>query len=130
MNIKAGDLIRKKYPYIRWVNDYESIGYHRTEEGWSGGCKSHIEDGVAVYDGHCLQETFYSCDAEGEIEYEVLAVVDMPRKYQQRVIYRVTMIEPEGNERRSSKTHTVTMSKFLEWATAWHSSYPHEYEVE
>ena len=129
IELKAGDLIRKPYPFISWVDNFghDSGGQY---EGWSGGCRSHEEDGPAVYNGQCLQETFYNCDAEGEIEYEVLAVVDMPRKYQTRIIYRVTMIEPEGNERRSSKAHTVTMDKFIKWAEASHSSYPHEYEVE
>lgn len=129
--MKSGDKIRKPYPFISWISDYiDYSGNHDTTEGWSGGCRSHEEDGPDVYHGQCLQETFYTCDAEGEIEYEVLAVVEMPRKYQTRILYRVTMIEPEGNERRSSKAHTVTMDKFMSWIEASDSSYPHEYEIE
>lgn len=131
--MKIGDKFKKVYPYCAWSNSHEvSVGFSRevfTEEGWSGGCKSQVEDGAEIMDGCFEQDTLYSCDEEGFIEYEILAIVDMPRKYQDRIIYRVTMIEPEGDERKSSKAHMVTRTKFEEWVNSPHSSYPHEYEV-
>jgi hypothetical protein len=131
--MKAGDKFKKVYPYCAWSNTYEgSVGFPRevfTEEGWRGGCDKHTEDGPAVYEGQCIQEEFHTCDAEGFIEYEVLSIVEMPRKYQDRIVYRVTMIEPEGDERKSSKAYMVTRTKFEEWINSGHSSYPYDYEV-
>lgn len=130
-DIKVGDKFRKIYPFYQWDQTYQGFSRDEviTDEGWSGGCKKHYEDGPAVFEGQCIQEEFHNCDAEGEIEYEVLAFVELPRKYQSRVLYRVTMIEPEGNERASSKCHTVTEAKFRQWIESRNSSYPHDYEV-
>ena len=135
--MKIGDKFKKVYPYCAWSNTYEgsSGGFGMpsreviTEEGWSGGCKSQVVQGAEIMDGCFEEDTYYSCDAEGFIEYEVLVIAEMPRKYQDRIIYRVTMIEPEGDERKSSKAHMVTRTKFEEWINSAHSSYPHEYEV-
>jgi len=129
--MKVGDKFKKVYPFLAYCHDnIEWGGEHTTDEGWAGGCRNHYEDGPAVYDGQCLQERFFTCDAEGFIEYEVLAVVDMPRKYQTRIIYRVTMVDPDGNERKTLKANTVTLSKFLAWIGSGYSSYPHDYEVD
>jgi hypothetical protein len=136
--MKAGDKFKKVYPYCAWSESYETYAFTgfppqsrgvETNEGWRGGCDRHTEDGPAVYEGQCIQEEFHTCDAEGFIEYEVLAIAEMPRKYQDRIIYRVTMIEPEGGERKSSKAHMVTRTKFEEWINSGHSSYPYDYEV-
>jgi len=131
--MKAGDKYKKIYPFMSWTNTYESFsGFASeviTEEGWRGGCDRHTEDGPAVCEGQCIQEEFFTCDAEGFIEYEVLAIADMPRKYQDRVVYRITMIDPDGKERKSNKAHMVTMNKFLSWVDSVHSSYPWDYEV-
>ena len=123
--METGDKFKKPYPFKRWDHTYRRLdGTYETEEGWSGGC--HVEE---EYQENGCQYNIYSADAEGVIEYEVLAVVEMPRRFQTRIIYRVTMIEPEGVERSSSKCHTVTESKFRKWAEAFGSSYPHEYTI-
>lgn len=131
--MKTGDKFKKVYPFCSWSSSHEeSAGFSRevfTDEGWSGGCRSQEDEGAEIMDGYYEQITTYSCDEEGFIEYEVLAIAQMPRKYQDRIIYRVTMIEPEGDERRSSKAHMVTRAKFEQWVEASHSSYPHEYHV-
>jgi len=123
MKLETGNKIRKPYPFIHWVNDWlEFGGEHRSKEGWSGGCHKELENQYS-------ESTVFTADDMGEIEYEVLAVVPMPRKYQDRVIYRITMINPEGGEKRSSKDYTVTISKFMSWVDAVDSPYPYPYEV-
>ena len=122
-DLEVGQLFKKKYPFKHWAHTHKNFsGDYETEEGWAGGC--HVEE---EYEENGCSCNNYSADGEGFIEYEILAVVEMPRKYQTRIIYRVTMIDPEGGERRSSKCHTVTESKFRSWIDKGGSSYPHDY---
>lgn len=120
-DIAVGQVFRKPYPFKSWEDEYSS--------GWAGGCHMHIEEGPEIFDDYCEQNEHYTADGEGEIEYEVLAFVEMPRKYQARVLYRVTMITPEGDHKKSNKCHAVTEGKFLAWVESEGSSYPFEYEV-
>ena len=127
--MKVGDKFKKPYPFKSFTYSEDSFYGLSVELGWCGGCYSNTQDGAEIMDGYFEQVTDYSCDAEGFIEYEILAVVEMPRKYQSRVIYRVTMINPDGEEKKSAKAHMVTEAKFNKWISATHSSYPHDYEV-
>jgi len=127
--MKAGDKFKKVYPFKSVLYSEKSIHGLSVENIWVGGCYSETQDGAEIMDGCFEQVTDYSCDGEGFIEYEVLAIVEMPRKYECRVIYRVNMIRPDGDEKRSSKAHVVTLTKFKKWINAQHSSYPHHYEV-
>ncbi|MDB4261397.1 hypothetical protein N9878_00880 [bacterium] len=126
--MKAGDKFTKPYPFKRFEYEDGFMG-GQTVEGWGGGCHERSQDGPAVYYGQCMPELYWECDGEGFIEYEVLAIADMPRKYDQRVIYTVTMTNPDKEIKRMNKAHTVTMSKFLSWVESGYSSYPHDYEV-
>jgi hypothetical protein len=122
MNIKLGDIFEKPYPFTYYVDDFLVSGEHRTNEGWLAGCKK-------TPDGPYGESFSCECDGEGFIHYEVLAVVDMPRKYQQRVIYTLSMTLPDGRIKKQNKAHMATLAKFKEWISAPHSSYPYEYEV-
>lgn len=127
--MKVGDKFKKPYPFKSVTYSENTIYGLSIESAWVGGCYSDIQAGAEIMDGYFEQVTDCSCDGEGFIEYEVLAVVEMPRKYQNRIIYRVTMINPDGEEKKSAKAHTVTESKFNRWIQSTHSSYPHDYEV-
>jgi len=118
---KAGDIIRKKYPYSFYEagGEGEIIG---PSEWWQIGCKKTFEQ----YDQGC-GETFYNADGEGFIDIEVLAVVDMPRKIKQRVLYKFDQILPDNSIKKSSKVYTVTVDKFNELITG--QAYWHEYEL-
>ena len=121
MDIAAGQVFRNPYPFKYWEDEHSS--------GWAGGCHTHIEEGPEIFEDYCEQNEHYTADGEGEIEYEVLAFVEMPRKYKARVLYRVTMITPEGDHKKSNKCHTVTELKFRKWIESKGSSYPFDYEV-
>ncbi|MCP3681823.1 MAG: hypothetical protein GY861_03960 [bacterium] len=121
MNI--GEKYKKAYPFIHWVNDFYTFdGQVDTDEGWSGGCNKE-EEAFEGYHG-----VSYSCDGEGFIEYEILAVVEMPRRYQDRVIYCVELTDPDGGVKKKSTAYMVTKSKFQEWIDRFHTSYPFDYD--
>ena len=122
MNI--GDKFRKPYPFQFFCADLiNNYGDHTTDELWMGGCKKNSDD------GQCHPNYHYTCDAEGEIEFEILALVEMPRKYQDRVIYRISLIDPDGKEKHSPKDYTVTRKKFHSWIDKEGSTYLYQYEV-
>ena len=122
IDIEAGQIFRKPYPFKYWEDEWSS--------GWAGGCHVTHEEGSEIMDGYYEEVTHFTADGEGEIEYEVLAVAEMPRKFKTRVLYSVAMINPEGGIKKANKCHTVTIDKFRAWIEAIDSSYPHGYLVE
>lgn len=122
--MKEGDKFKKVYPFIHWEQSYQGFtGNIETDEGWSGGCNKE-EESFEGYHG-----VTYSCDGEGFIEYEILAVVEMPRRYQNRIIYCVELTDPEGNVKKKGTAHMVTEAKFKEWIERFHSSYHADYDI-
>ena len=121
MDIEAGSVFKKIYPYKHWCDEWS--------DGWAGGCHESYEDGADIFDNYCEQVRFLFADAEGFIEYEVLAFVEMPRRFQSRVLYTVTMIDPEGKTKKVNKCYCVTEQRFRGWIERDGSSYPCEYEV-
>ena len=120
-DLEVGQKYKKVYPFTYW--DSEDC------DGWSGGARAHEVEGSEIMD-YCYEAvTYYDADGEGEIEYEVLAIVPMPRKYQTRVIYSVSMIWPDGTVKKSSKSHMATEAKFIKWVSSERSSYPKEYTI-
>lgn len=127
--MKVGDKFKKPYPFKSVTYSENTIYGLSVECAWVGGCDRGCEYGPEISDEWYEENIIYLCDGEGFIEYEVLAMVEMPRKYQNRIIYRVTMVNPDGGEKKSVKAHTVTEAKFNKWIKSAHSSYHHDYEV-
>lgn len=120
--MKALDIFKIKYPF-KVIEDswMDCSGEMQSRTVWIGGCNTGYEAGSTAYG----PVKFYECHGEGWLIFEVLAVTEMPRKYQDRVLYRITLIDPDGGERKKNDIHCVTKSKFKRMI----SGYPHEYEV-
>lgn len=106
--MKVGDKFKRTYPF-KLVDrpTYDTFGMvDGVEELWRGGC-------------HCKHsldcDSILVADDMGFIEFEILAYVEMPRKYQNRVIYCVTMIDPDGGISHKNRAHSVTEKKFKSW---------------
>lgn len=117
-DVKVGDTFKKIYPF--WFFEEEDYS------GWNCGCRKSEEGGSQYHP----PEIFFNADAEGLIIYEVLAVIEMPRKYQTRIIYRISTIDPDEVEKKRTNPHLTTLTKFCQWINSSHSPYPYEYEVE
>jgi len=123
----VGDKFKRTYPFILVGNPtYDCHGMlDGIDDVWIGGCRKK-DEGHTSEGGNGIVNY---CDAVGFIEFEILTFVEMPRKYQDRVIYCVTMIDPDGEVKRKNKAHTVTVSKFNQWIK--HSdAYVNEYFIE
>lgn len=115
--MKVGDKFKRKYPFkLVDCPTYDSHGMiDGIDEVWAGGCKSAFTP--------CGDPYLVALD-HGFIEFEVLAYVEMPRKYMNRVVYCVTMTDPDGNVQEKNRAHCVTEKKFKSWidkecAYAW-----------
>jgi len=122
--LKVGDTFKKVYPF--WLFESDGCLMSGPVECWNIGCKKSKEGGGQYFP----PEIFFNADAEGFIIYEVLAVTEMPRKYETRVIYTLSFIDPDGKCRNQNKAHIATMTKFNSWINAAHSPYWTDYEVE
>lgn len=118
---KVGDKIEKPYPFYRLA-----ISEHFPDiKTWGVGCLVHDEQ----YDAY-RGERFYTAHGEGVIEYEVLAVVEMPGRYKSRVIFTKTYTAPDGEVTNKSRPIIETEQRFIQFVDAGHSPFPMDYEVE
>lgn len=102
--MKAGDKFTVKYPFKFQLNTHATntiFGLSvEDDDVWLAGCHSQVEDGCQIAEGYYEQCYIFWCDAEGEIEYEVLAIVPLDGKLLDRVIYRKTYLYPDGKVRK------------------------------
>ncbi len=125
---KVGDKFKRVWPFKRYSYDkWCFAGGIESVEGWAIGCEVHDEQ----YDEGC-GERFHTVHGEGFIEYEVLSVSEMPRKFKDRVIYKIDFIDPDGEVKRTHKTHLATVDKFSQWINVCEGESPYyaEYHVE
>lgn len=124
MKIEAGQRITKIYPYQL----FESYGFdgEPLDCSWGMGCRKVVEGGSQYHHG----ELFFIADGEGSIDIEILAVVDMPRKIKQRILYKFDQILPDGKARKSSKIYTVTIDVFERLVSDKEPAYFHAYTIE
>ena len=124
MKFKIGQRIKKTYPYQL----FESYGFdgEPLDCNWGMGCRKVQEGGSQYSHG----ELFFIADGEGFIDIEILAIVDMPRKIKQRVLYKFDQILPDGVIRKSSKIYTVTIDVFNRLASDKEPAYFHAYDIE
>jgi len=74
---------------------------------WYGGCNVHFEQ----YDeGH--GEIFFTAHGEGKVIYKVLSVAKMPGRYQDRVIFKRWLIDPDGNKYNNGEVRMLTKKSF------------------
>lgn len=105
--MKVNDKLKARYPFIL-IN--EKNIFSDVDEFWVMGCRIGQEcDGS----GHSYTNTFEH-DGVGFIEFEVLAVSEMPRKYKDRVLYKINSIDPDGVEKKRTKVHIATIDRFKE----------------
>ena len=121
--MQVGDRIKKVYPY-QLFESYAFDG-EPLDCSWGMGCRKVVEGQSQYFPG----ELFFIADGEGFIDIEILAIVDMPRKIKQRILYKFDQILPDGTVRKSSKIYTVTIDVFERLASNKETAYFHEYEL-
>lgn len=121
--LNAGDKFDTPYPFKEYEYVYQNYeGDIESETRWVGGCHKKQEPADCGYG----EQTYYVADAVGRRILEVLAVVDMPGKWQRRVLYSCTMIPPNERPRLGRRAFTVTESRFKKMIGGYFA----DYEVE
>jgi len=101
-NLKVGNIFTMAYPFHK----YESLIPNKAS--WSRGCIVETEE---YGDGY--GERFFTAHGEGKIVCEVLSIAKMPNKFMDRVLFKRTTIDPDGNKCGKSEVRTLTTGLFM-----------------
>jgi len=108
MIINVGDEFEMVYPF----KIIENIVGNRYEpeimENWYAGCKVTEEEDGSGY-GY---ERHFTANGEGKVIYKVLAIVEMPQKYIDRVVFLRSLIDPDGSKYSKGEVRTLTKTLF------------------
>lgn len=119
-DLRVGDEFETEYPFFLVTNSYQKWdGVLIEEDRWIGGCRTSEETADSGYG----TQTFFTADAEGRRILTVLGIAEMPKGWQRRVIYSVTLIQPDGKKRRNSKAYIVTEARFNRMAKGYFADY-------
>lgn len=76
---------------------------------WKPGTRTESEPGTM----------WTECDAMGHAEFLVVAVCEMPGRYQDRVFYKRTLIDPDGKRWGGKDLKVAAIGRFWKWTKGW-----------
>lgn len=109
--LKVGDKFEMTWPFSATVHKASSgNALFAKRDGftmWSSGCDATFEQ----YD-EGRGEMFLTAHGEGKVIYKILSVVEMPSRYQDRIIFKRLLINPVGKKYNNGEVRTVTVNSF------------------
>ena len=115
-DLKAGYKYEMAFPFH--ANRFMGTLY------WTGGCEVHVER-----HSEWESERFFTAHGEGKVIYEILSIAEMPGRYMDRVIFKRSTIDPEGDTANPGEIKMLTVRKFIKDITS-HTPFPVDYELE
>lgn len=97
--MKVGDKFTVKYPF-KFEQRGDDLIQFFAPSVWVAGCHSDTEYGCYIGEGVYEKETVFWCDAEGTVEFEVLAIVELEGNLLDRAIFRKTYNYPNGDKKK------------------------------
>ncbi len=76
--MQEGDVFRTKAPFVR--KNYTGA------DTWQWGMRRNFD---GMYEN-------YEADGEGDVEYQVIKIIEMPKPYKTRYFFRKRLIDPDG----------------------------------
>lgn len=119
-DLKPGDKFEMEFPFHK----EEIAGFKNSAYFWIGGCKVHDE----TYEPG-IGERFFTAHGEGKVIYEILSIAEMPGRYLDRVIFKRSTIDPDGNTANPGEIRVLTVRKFIKHVTS-RTPFPVDYELE
>ena len=114
--LKVGNKFEMKWPFYKDITSYTCLGNQfsgkhgkevRESVCWVGGCFRSDES-----ESEYKHEFFYNSTAYGKLVYEVLAIAEMPNRYQNRVIFKRSRIDPDGKLLSGGEVKVLTIGAF------------------
>lgn len=91
---------------------------------WRSGCIVHDEQ---YGEGH--GERFYTAHGEGQIIYKVLSIAKMPKRFQDRIIFKRWVVTPDNEKYNNGEVRMLTKLSFIKDIKS-RSPFRADYEVE
>ena len=108
MKISVGSEFEMAYPFQIIENCIGNRYQPETHEDWYPGCKVTEEEDGSGY----RYERYFTANGEGKVIYKVLAIVGMPDKYIDRVVFIRTLIDPGGKKYGRGEVRMLTNTLF------------------
>ena len=121
MKIKVGSKFEMDWPFYKGIY---KIGDGKSESFWIGGCHR-VDESIYEY----CHDYFYQATAEGKVIYEVLSIAKMPKRYQDRVLFKRIRVNPDGGEIKDGEVKLMTYNLFVETVSN-RTPFKPEYEVD
>ena len=115
-DLKAGDKYEMAFPFH--AERFMGTIY------WVGGCEVHDE----TYEPG-IGERFFTAHGEGKVIYEILSIAEMPGRYMDRVIFKRSTIDPDGDTANPGEIKMLTVRKFIKDINS-RTPFPVDYELE
>ena len=96
---------------------------HEITKQWYPGCVVHEER------EECYTNRFFTAHSEGEVIYKILALVEMPDRYKDRVIFKRWLVDPDGKKYNNGEVRMLTKDLFIR-DTNLYTPFKADYEVE
>ena len=118
-DFELGVVIERDYPFYKELFKHEDIFC----EYWKWGCIKHFEQ----YDMGC-GEIFYNAKANGKMLITPLGIAEMHGRHKDRILYKISLVDPDGHETKISDLKVKTVNKFNDLISGNHSYFT-DYEV-
>lgn len=112
MKLKINNEYKMVFPFYK-INLRGSPGnalFAKREDSyiWYAGCDVHTEQ----YDeGH--GERFFTAHGEGKVIYKILSLAKMPGRFQNRVIFKRWLIDPDFKKYNNGEVRMLTEKSFI-----------------
>lgn len=126
--LRVGDTFKMKFPFRKEKieNQITPLSNNPIEgfSFWFAGCHLDEEfDGSGYGYSRC-----FTANGEGLVIYEVLSIANMPGRYQDRVIFKRWLMDPDGERYNTGEVRTLTVNSFEKDINST-SPFKAEYEV-
>jgi len=122
-DIRVGDVFERPYPFYDAVKDEGSCA----GEMFIPGCRviKETED----WGWGDVEVACFFADYVGEIVMEVISIAELPGRYVDRVFYRKSYKNSDGERHSKATLEVATITKFKKWIDSDGSPFPREYEM-
>lgn len=107
LNLNIGMEYEMSFPF----KNHEIISGDRCDPkltaSWLPGC---LVDTVQHYEGH--GERFFIAHGEGKVVYKILSIAEMPDRYQDRVVFKRWLVDPDGKKHSNGEVRMLTKKAF------------------